>query len=500
MPLLHAGRADRDAEHEASVHLGVAEERAARGVDACQERLVGAVFAVQAEADEGPRRGVDELEARVRGQPVAQPRGEGHVPAHERLQPVHAEVPDHEPELECTEAAAEGHLPVAVVDHLAGVGGGVAQVFGQHAQRLHQRGAVADPEGVAVEVDEHPLVRVHAVAVGLLHAGVDCAEFRAERGDSQVRGVHVEPGAVRGAGLGDLRHGVHGVRGGGAHGGHAEEGAMARCGIGRHHGAERGRVHGAVGAHRHHAQVGGAEAGDADVLLDAAVRLRAGVGNEARAVRLQAVARSGEAGGALARGDERAERGAACRVLDDAAAGGGAEKVRGKSKHARQPVHDVRLQLRARGRRAPQHALHAEARAQELAEDARAARVGGEVREEVRALPVRDARQHDAIHVRHHGIPRFTFRGRGGGQLRAHPARLHGGLHRVALDAVQVVGDPLHHGVAVLPEIEGLWRCHGRFCVVDVARGLVGVVSHGSALSRGAGFGQTVASRSQTHD
>ena len=62
-------------------------------------------------------------------------------------QALGAVVADDEPELEGAEAPAERHVPVAVVDDRARVGRLVAQVFGQDAERVDQRGAVGDPEG-----------------------------------------------------------------------------------------------------------------------------------------------------------------------------------------------------------------------------------------------------------------------------------------------------------------------------------------------------------------
>ena len=101
-----------------------------------------------------------------------------------------------EPELEGPEPPAQRDMPVAVVDDRAGFGGRVAQVLGQHGEGLDQLGPVGDPEGVAVEPGEKPLVRVEAVGVGQLHAGMGPAQFGADRGGPGVGGVDVQPHAV----------------------------------------------------------------------------------------------------------------------------------------------------------------------------------------------------------------------------------------------------------------------------------------------------------------
>ena len=98
------------------------------------------------------------------------------------LQAFHAIVADHEPQLQRAEAAAELNVPVAIVDHRARFRGLVAQVFRQNAQRLDERLAVGDPEAVAVEVGEHPLMRIEVVAVGEFDSVLQMAELRAERG------------------------------------------------------------------------------------------------------------------------------------------------------------------------------------------------------------------------------------------------------------------------------------------------------------------------------
>ena len=70
-----------------------------------------------------------------------------------------------EPQLERAEPPAERDLPIAVVDHRAGLAACGAQVLGQDRQRRGAAAPVGQPEQVAVEVDPHPLVGVRAVGV-----------------------------------------------------------------------------------------------------------------------------------------------------------------------------------------------------------------------------------------------------------------------------------------------------------------------------------------------
>src|ERR1700704_1608005 len=82
-------------------------------------------------------------------------------------------APDRRPELQRAESPAERYLPVPVVDDGPGLGGGVSKVFRQDAEGVDERLPVGYIEGVAVEVHEHPLVRIDAIAVGSLQAFVD---------------------------------------------------------------------------------------------------------------------------------------------------------------------------------------------------------------------------------------------------------------------------------------------------------------------------------------
>ena len=114
-----------------------------------------------------------------------------------RPQALGAVPADDRPQLQGAEPATERHLPVAVVDHRAGLGGGVAQVLGQDRQRADQRRPVGDPEGVAVEVGQQPLVRVGAVGVGGLESVVEPAQLGRDGRHPGPRRVDVQPRTVR---------------------------------------------------------------------------------------------------------------------------------------------------------------------------------------------------------------------------------------------------------------------------------------------------------------
>ena len=95
-----------------------------------------------------------------------------------------AVVAQNEPELQRPKPAAEGDLPVSVIEDLSRFGGAVPEVLRRHRQRADERAPVRDPEAVAVEVREHPLVGVEAVGIGQLDAFLEVAELGTEEGGS----------------------------------------------------------------------------------------------------------------------------------------------------------------------------------------------------------------------------------------------------------------------------------------------------------------------------
>ena len=137
----------------------------------------------------------------------------------------------------------------------------------------------------------------------------------------------------------------------------------------------------------------------------------------------------------------------------------------GQVEQVGEPVEHVRLEFGGRRRGRPEHALDAEARGQQVAEDRRAAGVGGKVGEEGRVLPVGDAGQDLLVQVAQHRLERFAVLGwvrRQRGPQR--PGR-HLRQHRERLDPFVVVGDPVDDAVAVLAELRRVHvRAHARQC------------------------------------
>jgi hypothetical protein len=89
-------------------------------------------------------------------------------------------------------------------------------------------------------------------------------------------------------------------------------------------------------------------------------------------------------------------------ILEHAAACAAAREPLGQAEQAAEPVEHVRLQFRARGRRGPEHALHADSGREQLAEDRRPAGAGREVAEEGGMLPVQEPRRDDPVKVSEH--------------------------------------------------------------------------------------------------
>ncbi len=99
------------------------------------------------------------------------------------------------------------------------------------------------------------------------------------------------------------------------------------------------------------------------------------------------------------------------------------------------PVEHQRLDLGARRGRDPAHALHAEPGGQQLAEDRRVGRVGREVGEEARVLPLRQPGHDDPVDVGHHRVERLGLRSVGArgaatGRRRVRPGRRPGVARR----------------------------------------------------------------------
>ena len=113
-------------------------------------------------------------------------------------------------------------------------------------------------------------------------------------------------------------------------------------------------------------------------------------------------------------GGDQGRRGG--RVLDDATTGAGGAEPRRQVHQLDQPVQHHRFQLGAGRVGGPEHALDAEARADQVGQHAGAAGVGREVAEEAGVLPVGDPGHDDLVQVGQHRRDRLAVRGRGGRQ------------------------------------------------------------------------------------
>ena len=439
----------------------------------------------------------EDLEAVVVTDDVRQLLGPGDVVADHRAGRADALGAQGEPQLERPEPTTERDLPVPVVDRRTGPGRLRLQVRRQDAQRPDERLTVGDPEQVAVEVDPHPLVRIGGVGVGAPEPVVDPPELLLQRRDARHRGVDVEPDAVRFGHVGDGVGRVERHRRGGPVGGTHEEGGETVGQVALDHPGED------VGPHREvlvvvdDAHPVRADAGDAEPLLDARVRLGGRVAHQLRRV---AVDVGRPTGRPPPRREHRHQRGLARRPLDHAATGrAGRAEPFGQVEQLLHPVEHERLELGGGRRRGPRHRVDPEPGRHQLAEDRRERDVGREPGEEPRVLPLGEARHDDAFQVGHDRLERLGL-GRGVfGQLRPDVARRHvgedppcapgvggvvdaavpsgTGLRVVAgtvrrLDSrrvdsrtvdglggrgVQEVGDPVDHVVAVAAELVG---CH----------------------------------------
>ena len=120
-------------------------ELAAR-VEALQQPPVRVVARPQPEAHQVQRDRRGQLEARIVAHPAGELLRQRHVPPDVMPQPLHAVMPDHEPQLERAEPPPQRDLPVAIVDHRARLRRLVPQILRQDAQRADQRGAVGHVE------------------------------------------------------------------------------------------------------------------------------------------------------------------------------------------------------------------------------------------------------------------------------------------------------------------------------------------------------------------
>src|ERR1019366_2356142 len=183
---LSVGLADAESKRELSVELSVSEVQVAAAIQPVHQELIGLILIslilismisrAQPEADKIELGRRSEFEARIVAHPGCELLSQAYVLANVVLQAFDPVMPDHKPQLERAKTAPELDVPVAIINDGAGFRRLVAQVLRQHGERLDQVLAVGDVEDVAIEVGEHPFVRVEGVAVRELHAIVDEAE------------------------------------------------------------------------------------------------------------------------------------------------------------------------------------------------------------------------------------------------------------------------------------------------------------------------------------
>ena len=217
------------------------------------------------------------------------------------------------------------------------------------------------------------------------------AVLLAEHRRARPCGVDVVPQAVRLGDLGDAGDRVDGAGARGADRARHDRRMQAGGEVLLDRGAQRVRAQGEDVVDLEQAHV--REARDARAPLDRRVRLRGPVGD-------QAVDRRAGPRRLLARDHVDEVRGVRRAHLDHAAARADRRlEVLREPEQVDEPVEDVRLDLRQRRAGGPDHALRAQPGRHQLGEDRRARRVGREVGEPARGLPVRDARQDDLVQV-----------------------------------------------------------------------------------------------------
>jgi len=115
----------------------------------------------------------------------------------------------------------------------------------------------------------------------------------------------------------------------------------------------------------------------------------------------------------------------------------------------------MRFQFRACRTCRPEHALDAKSGRKKIAKNSRPRSVARKVRKEIRRLPVCDSRQNERRNVFQQSVKWFTVHRRIYRQLCANLTRLRLRKYGERLDARLVVGDPIHHGMAMAAEFVG---------------------------------------------
>lgn len=208
MALVCVRLSDAHPEGQLVVEPGVHQVDPPRTVDGIQDPLVDVISPFVPEADQVQRCRCRQLKLGILLNPTSELLGEPDVMPDMMAQSFDAIVTDDEPELESSKASPQRHLPVSVIYHGPAFAGRIPQVFRKYAQCADQIGPSGHPEAIAIEIHEHPFVRVEAIAVGSLEPAVDEAKFRANRRRPAHRCVDVKPNLVV---LAELPDGLQGV-------------------------------------------------------------------------------------------------------------------------------------------------------------------------------------------------------------------------------------------------------------------------------------------------
>ena len=119
----------------------------------------------------------------------------------------------------------------------------------------------------------------------------------------------------------------------------------------------------------------------------------------------------------------------------------------GQAEQLPHPVDGPQLELRRRGRGAPEDRDLVQRRREQLGEDPRLRRGRREVREEARVLPVRQRGDDQLVEVAQHVRERLALLRRRERQLRGELARLHLREHRQLADALEIARRPVDRRV-----------------------------------------------------
>ena len=278
MSLFRVSLPDAQAQNILVVQFRVRQVEVTGLVEVFQQALVEFISSGVAEADQIQRCWGDDLETFIGGDPGGEFLSESDVPPDMIAQPLHTIVADDEPEFEGTEAPTQGDMPITIIDHGAGLGGLVAQVFRQHAEGLNQICTIRDVKTIAVEVGEHPFVRVETVAVSQFESILYVAELGAEGGGASHSGVDVQPETLITADLANLWERVEGIGGSGAYCRAYECGSQTCLAVLLDLTIKCSGLHGVISIDLDQPEILFSQPGDLDRFFDGGMRLSGGVG------------------------------------------------------------------------------------------------------------------------------------------------------------------------------------------------------------------------------